>query len=146
MKKAAFEKAIDSFVGGGLTGHRDSGNSVTESIAWNSQLKCGTGMVKLNCPPVSHHYSRGPWFAKRVVEYVPPKTQELWKCFGGPATEKTPAHHTTTDHQRTVSGVHFTAGEMVEFRPASPVYERAHANFTSGQGESFRPTSPRGSE
>ena len=47
MKMAAFEKVMDSFVTGAAHGKHDNVRTMTESIAWKTKLRCGTGMVEV---------------------------------------------------------------------------------------------------
>lgn len=45
VKKASFEKAIDSFITGAVQAHVDHVTSPTECLVWNKPLQCGTGTV-----------------------------------------------------------------------------------------------------
>ena len=55
LKKAAFEKSMDSFILGAIQGHKDEVNTCTESIAWNKKLRCGTGAVTVLPLPTTTH-------------------------------------------------------------------------------------------
>ena len=90
MKKAAFEKAADSFICGAVNGHKDVITTCTESIAWNAKLRCGTGNTTVysnhagpngspnGSPNVSQHLShsltaqQGKEYASRTARYNPP--------------------------------------------------------------------------
>jgi DNA-directed RNA polymerase II subunit RPB1 len=45
VKRAAFEKALDSFIRGAVVSQIDQCSTMTDSIIWNTTIPCGTGKV-----------------------------------------------------------------------------------------------------
>lgn len=82
MKKAAFEKTMESFTLGAVQGHLDNVTTATESIAWNGKLRCGTGGVTVfdveseSDVPLEHKIKT---YAKRFVQFTPPPISEINK-------------------------------------------------------------------
>jgi DNA-directed RNA polymerase II subunit RPB1 len=68
MKKASFEKAVDSFVTGAARGQLDRMMTVSDSLAWSTPIQCGTGRVHTRTT------SAGPGVPVRTrpAEFVPP--------------------------------------------------------------------------
>ncbi len=47
VKRAAFEKALDSFIQGATENQVDKSSTITDSIIWNTPIACGTGKVHI---------------------------------------------------------------------------------------------------
>jgi len=45
LMKAVFEKTMMSFITGAARGHTDTMNTMSEAVAWNGKIQCGTGCV-----------------------------------------------------------------------------------------------------
>jgi DNA-directed RNA polymerase II subunit RPB1 len=140
MKKAAFEKAMESFLLGAQQGQLDTGDSVTEAITWNSRLRCGTGPVELIVPPTVSRYTRGAWFGTRSVPYQVSDTDALFhpsRLFKD-ATVQTIVSSTASSLP---SHTFFTETDTDEFTPTSPVCSMV-TYFVSSAEDNFVPYSP----
>lgn len=68
VKKASFEKVMDSFIRGATQGHKDQLNGSMEQVCWNGLLRAGTG-----CVTVFDEGEPVPRQLKPPEGYVPPR-------------------------------------------------------------------------
>ena len=137
MKKAAFEKAMDSFIVGAVRGHVDNCQSVTDAITWNSRPSFGTGAVQLVQTTEPHNYPRGAWFKSRHVVYPAPSVTSLFQPVEPLDCTLVP----TTDGVKLVSSiVFFTPHANAAFIPSSPSFHPI--SFLCPIGSCFVPSSP----
>ncbi len=140
MKKAAFEKAMESFLLGAQQGQLDTGESVTEAVTWNSRLRCGTGQVELIAPHVEDKlYARGSWFGSRCVPYLIPDDHNLFRPFKPEIDEPVLIELPNTHIQ---DAVFLTESDTCEFIPTSPVQIDECDILFLTDGDEFVPYSP----
>jgi len=127
IKKASFEKAMDSFLWGAVQGQKDDINGCMDSVCWNGILKAGTGSVTLFSEPVnlpkSIAFKQDQLYARKHIAYQPPSKEELTHKFLEPKTKR---RFSKKAEQITLMNVQvrFTPTNSVSFRPSSPTRPR----------------------
>lgn len=121
IKKASFEKAMDSFIWGATQAHRDDLGGCMDSVCWNGILRAGTGCVELYDEPVTvPRYLReqnDDDIIGRYVEYVPPSESDM-SALLKPTYKLRAGVGTTVPREKGM--VFFTPSDSAEFTPTSP--------------------------
>jgi DNA-directed RNA polymerase II subunit RPB1 len=154
MKKAAFEKAMDSFIWGAVQGHKDKVSTATESIAWNGRLRCGTGCVLVYSEDVEEPPSdlvdlQQKTYNSRSIVYVPPdissilqpKTRRIFakkRKINIMSSETEKVVFQTTE---TTSNLQFVDSKK-QFFPSSPKNIKRQKFSVTFSTETFAPYSP----
>lgn len=146
IKKASFEKAMDSFIWGATQAHTDVLNGCMDAICWNGILKAGTGKVELYTEPYEipkHIQTKNDLHhARKMVEYTPPSLNEMSKYLI-PKTKRRLTLKKSVDMQNRIS-VSFTPSSTCFFTPYSPRIETKSSvsvTFTSDENCIFKPWS-----
>jgi hypothetical protein len=122
IKKASFEKAMDSFIWGAAQGHNDTIDGCMESVCWNGILKAGTGKVeiyheKYEIPACIQSNHNLVYSGKRVA-YIPPSL-EYMRSFLTPKTKRRMGKKSIIKSSDTIV-VSFIEGNSSLFYPSSP--------------------------
>ena len=134
MKRASFEKAVDSFITGAVTGQRDSVKTVSDSLTWNAPLDCGTGRVRFVEEPA--YASPKPLQTSntvRVADYTPPVdiTKYIYRS----------QHVVQRDSVCLFTSVPRPVPSSVQTVEEKPIQDEKIVHFS--KGAKFIPSSPR---
>lgn len=147
IKKASFEKAMDSFVWGATQGHKDTLGGCMESVCWNGILRAGTGRVSVFSEPVNvPRYLttlNERRYASNIVRYTPPNDDAM-RPFIQPTVTRAPAKVQVQSVPSIAIDVMFHRRSET-FQPTSPFHEVVRQvvapPFFSG-AHGFHPWSP----
>ena len=133
IKKASFEKAMDSFVWGAARGQCDKANGAMDSICWNGVLQAGTGCVtlvneKVTIPPCVQR-------TKQQARYVPPTMEVLYDNFLKPKQRKS-----ISAAPKNPGNVHIVQRTKTKKKPTTIAPPKLRIAFASGT--TFTPSSP----
>ena len=152
VKKAAFEKVMESFVLGAVQGHVDQVSTAIEAITWNSILHCGTGTVTItpdSSKKVPEHISKKQLssFANRRIEYTPPNIEHFFETELTTSVSsnlhsfKKRKSESVGSPSRKSTKVFFSQSPN-KFEPSSPITDQTFEKVFFCNGNNFRPTSP----
>ncbi len=147
IKKASFEKAMDSFVWGATQGHHDKIQGCMDTLCWNGVLRAGTGCVKLITEPynipksISDNHSR--LMRTRLVKYTPPKLNFFQKYFQLPTSDLTLIHRSNNTKIEAQQSTTFVYSPTQYFKPSSPdIDDSMYQTIISLDKYHYKPTSP----
>jgi DNA-directed RNA polymerase II subunit RPB1 len=147
IKKASFEKAMDSFIWGAAQGHNDVVDGCMDSVCWNGILKAGTGKVHLYAEPTNIPkyltLQQDRIYGNQKITYNPPDKAYYDKYFT-PKTKKRFSTRPQSSHEDAML-VKFSDSISNTFSPYSPQKEMKQkidvviSNVKFDSGSTFNP-------